>query len=81
MSRAELGARELLLDELAARMIAQERGIAVIGFAGVLIRASQQSLLSAEDVRAILLLCQPQGTHYSNAFIAAVYRRLKEGVP
>lgn len=79
MSRPSLFAQELLLDELAARVIAQSRGIPVIGFAGVLIRASQSSLLSAEEVRETLTLCQKRGTHYSASFVAEVYRRLKEG--
>lgn len=80
MNRPELGAREMLLDELAARAIAQERGIPVVGFAGVLIRASRQDLLSPEAVRDALEVCQRQGTHYSDHFIAETYRRLKEGV-
>ena len=70
---------EILLDELAARAIAQERGAPVVGFAGVLIRASWQGLLSAESVRDALVMCQRQGTHYSDRFITEVYRRLKEG--
>lgn len=80
MSRSASPAREILLDELAARAIAQERGAPVVGFAGVLIRASWQGLLSAESVRDALVMCQRQGTHYSDQFIAEVYRRLKEGV-
>ncbi len=80
MERKELQAQEILLDELAARSIATKRGIPVVGFAGVLIRVCRQGLLSAKDVRDILTLCQQQGTHYSNRFIAQVYRRLKEEV-
>lgn len=79
IERPELEAQELLLDERAAREIAQAREIPVVGFAGVLIRSSQRELLSAEAVRDALTLCQQQGTHYSNQFIAEVYRRLKEG--
>ncbi|MBI3760676.1 MAG: hypothetical protein HY260_02275, partial [Chloroflexi bacterium] len=75
MSRLEADAQEILLDELAARSIAQEHGIAVIGFAGVLIRASRQDLLSAEAVRDALMTCQQQGTHYSDQFIGEIYRR------
>ncbi len=79
MSRPGLPAQEILLDERAARQVAQAHGLPVIGFAGVLIRACQQGLLSAGNVRDALLLCQSQGTHYSDQFIAEVYARLKEG--
>lgn len=79
MSRPQSTAREILLDERAARAVVQERGLPVIGFAGVLIRASQRGLLSSEEVRDALTLCQQQGTHYSNQFISELYRRLKEG--
>jgi predicted nucleic acid-binding protein len=44
MSRMELKAVELLLDELAAREVARRRGISIVGFPGVLIRACQQGL-------------------------------------
>lgn len=80
MGRNGISALELLLDERAARNEAQARHIAVIGFAGVLIRAYQRQILSAELVRIALRACQRQGTHYSNEFIAEVYHRLKEGV-
>ncbi len=80
MSRPDSPAREILLDERAARAVAQERGLPLVGFAGVLIRASQRGLLSAEAVRDALTLCQQQGMHYSHEFIAEIYRRLKEGV-
>jgi predicted nucleic acid-binding protein len=81
MNRSDLSAREVLLDERAARMVAQERGIPVIGFAGILVRAHWQGLSSAEAVRDALTVCPQQGTHYSKRFIDEVYRRLKEGVP
>ncbi len=78
-SRAEIGALEILLDERAARQIAQARRVPLIGFAGILIRACQRELISPETVRAILMRCQEQGTHYSNAFIIEVYQRLMKG--
>lgn len=80
MSRPELGAQEILLDELAARQVAQTRGVHVVGFAGILIRACWQRLLLAEDVRDALKQCQQQGTHYSDRFIAEIYQQLQGGV-
>ena len=77
MERSELRAVELLLDELAAREIAQQRKIPVVGFPGILIRACQQGLISAEDVRDALLECQRQGTHYATTFIEEIYTRLR----
>jgi len=58
MNRPSLSVQEILLDELAARDIAKQRRIPVIGFAGVLIRACQRGLLSAEAIRDSLTLCQ-----------------------
>lgn len=80
MERSQLQAQEILLDELAARAIAKERGIPVTGFAGVLIRANRRGLIGVDAVRDALVSCQQQGTHYSNRFIAEVIKRLKEGV-
>lgn len=77
--RLELAAQEILLDERAARAIAQERGISIVGFAGILVRACRQGLLTEDAVRDALVECQQQGTHFSDRFIAEVYRRLKEG--
>lgn len=80
MSRSEIGALEILLDERAARQIAQARHVPIIGFAGVLIRACQRELISPDAVRATLMRCQEQGTHYSNTFITEVYQRLLKGI-
>lgn len=77
MDRAELQAMELLLDELAAREVAQRRGIDVVGFPGILIRACQRGLIEPEDVRDALFECQRQGTHYATAFIEEIYARLR----
>lgn len=77
MSRAELKAVELLLDELAAREVAKRRGIPIVGFPGVLIRACQQGLLTPEDVREALQECQRQGTHYATQFIEGICERLR----
>lgn len=79
MERGDLGAMELLVDELAAREVAQRRGVDTVGFPGLLIRTCQQGLMTPEQVRDALADCQRQGTHYSNRFIAEVYQRLKEG--
>lgn len=79
MGREELEAMELLLDEAAAREAADQRGIPIIGFPGVLIRACGQGLISPEAVREALLDCRKQGTHYSLEFIERIYERVKEG--
>ena len=78
MSRAEFRESEIILDELAAREVAKEHQIPVIGFAGLLIRACQDGYLSPEQVRETLYRCQSLGTHYATAFIKGIYRRLKE---
>jgi predicted nucleic acid-binding protein len=77
MLRSNLGAVELLLDELAAREVARLRKISIIGFPGVLIRACQHGMMEPEEVRSLLETCQRQGTHYSPRFIDEVYEKLK----
>jgi predicted nucleic acid-binding protein len=78
MSRKELAAIELLLDETAAREAADQCGVPMVGFPGVLIRACRQGLISPEAVHEALLNCRRQGTHYGAALIESVYGRLKE---
>jgi len=78
MSRKELAAIELLLDETAAREVADQRGVPMVGFPGVLIRACRQGVISPEAVHEALLDCRRQGTHYGAAFIERIYVRLRE---
>jgi len=77
MLRSDLGAIELLIDELAARYAAQRRGVPIIGFPGILIRACQQGIIDPEDVLSALEECRRQGTHYSPKLIKKVYTKLK----
>ena len=78
MQRLLPSANYILLDELAAREIAERHGLPVTGFAGILIMACRDKLISPEQVRRLLLICQAQGSHYSNRFIEGVYQRLME---
>ena len=75
--RAEYRDDLLLLDERAARAIAQERGLKLSGFPGVLLLAVQAELMSADDLRTRLETCRAQGTHYSIQFIERVYAMAK----
>jgi predicted nucleic acid-binding protein len=77
MLRCDLGAIELLIDELAARDAAQRRGVPIIGFPGILIRACEQGMMEPEDVLRALEECKKQGTHYSPKLINEVYGKLK----
>jgi predicted nucleic acid-binding protein len=77
MQRSNLGAVELLIDELAAREVALRQGVPIIGFPGILIRACQQGMMVPEDVKSSLEECRKQGTHYSSRLIDEVYNRLK----
>ena len=67
----------LLLDELAARAVAEEIGLTLSGFAGVLLVAVQEGVLTADELKERLATCQRQGTHYSAAFIEKVYLAAK----
>ena len=62
----------ILLDELAARAVAEEEGLRITGFPGVVGRAGLDGLLTKNDIRHVLALCQQQGTHYSNQLIEHV---------
>ncbi len=68
-TRPELQCRIVLLDEKAARAVAEEIGLRVTGFPGILARAGQDGLLAKSDIRRMLKTCQQQGTHYSNILI------------
>jgi predicted nucleic acid-binding protein len=70
----------LLLDELAARAVAEEMGLTLSGFAGVLLVAVQEGLLAANGLKERLEARRRQGTHYSEAFIEQVYLAAKGGV-
>ena len=72
MQRRELNCQWILLDEKAAREIAEEMGLNIIGFPGVLGRAGLDGLLSKDEIRSLLTFCQQQGTRYSNALIEHV---------
>ncbi len=76
--RPEFAGSLLLLDELAARKVASEMSLEVVGFAGILLLAVREGLADAIGLRERLLRCQQQGTHYSTAFIERVYQRAKE---
>ena len=76
--RAEYRADLLLLDELAARVIAKERGLKLSGFPGVLLLAVRAELMSADELRTRLEMCRAQGTHYGVRFIEQVYAMAKQ---
>ena len=67
----------LLEDELAARMVAEQMGLTISGFAGVLLVAVQEGLLTASELKERLEVCRQQGTHYSEAFVEQVYLAAK----
>jgi predicted nucleic acid-binding protein len=76
-ARPEFANDVLLLDELAARAVAKELGLTLSGFAGVLLVAVREGLLTAGELKKRLETCQRQGTHYSEAFIEQVYLAAK----
>ena len=78
-TRPEFANDVLLLDELAARAVAEAMELALSGFAGVLLVAVQEELLTAEELRERLRVCRRQGTHYGETFIEQVYLAAKGG--
>jgi len=63
----------LLLDERAARAVAQQQGVRLSGFPGTLLLAVQAGLIAPSDLKQRLEQCRQQGTHYSVRFIQQVY--------
>lgn len=71
-ARPELECALILLDELVARVVAEQEGLRITGFPGVVGRAGLDGLLNKKDIRRLLGLCRQQGTHYSDLLIEHV---------
>ena len=69
----------LLLDELAARAVAQELRLQITGFPGVLLLAVQDGMITPSDLADRLEECRAQGTHYSVELIQRVYEIARSG--
>jgi len=67
--RVELRCDRILLDEKAARAVAEAMGLQISGFLGILARAGLDGLLTKDEIRSMLQTCQRQGTHYSNKLV------------
>ena len=74
LQNPELMIDQILLDEKAARSVAKALGLSLTGFPGIVGRAGQDGLLTAEEIRQVLGNCQRQGTRYSDALIDTVAR-------
>jgi len=74
-SREELDCDAILVEELAAREVAQALGLPVAGFVAVLVKARLDGVLTIEEVRKALKTCQRKGTRYSNTFIEEICQR------
>lgn len=70
--RTSLVIEQILLDEKAARNAAQELGLHLTGFPGVLGRAGLDGLITRDEILQLLKTCQQQGTHYSDTLIETV---------
>lgn len=77
-SRSEYRGDLLLLDEMAARAVAQEAGLKISGFPGTLLLATQLGFLSAEELKLRLESCRRQGTRYRTSLIQSVYEIAKK---
>jgi len=67
----------LLLDELAARAVAEQYDVNLSGFPGMLLLAVQDKLISAEELKSRLETCREKGTHYGLSLIQKVYEMAK----
>ena len=73
--RCDLNCEAILLEEKAARDVAQHIGLEVTGFVGVLIQACRDGLLEPDDIRTLLHECRSRGTRYTDALIEDAVRR------
>ena len=72
----QLGARFLLIDELAGRKIARRRGVSVIGVAGMLLSAKARGAVVA--VRPIIEEMSSAGYRLSSRLVSGVLERAGE---
>jgi len=79
MGREELDSDVILLDERAAREVAEELGLPIAGFVAVLVKACLEKVITAEEMRFLLKSCQAAGTRYSDALIEQVYQQYGGG--
>ena len=70
--RLELQCKKILLDEKAARSVAEALGLEISGFLGILANAGFDGLLTKDEIRQLLQGCQRQGTHYASSLIEHV---------
>ena len=68
----------VLMDERLGREVAQRRGLAVVGSAGVLLQAKRKGLLPA--VAPVLARMKTEGYFLSDALVREVLRRVGEAV-
>jgi predicted nucleic acid-binding protein len=73
--RKELMIDTILLDEKAARDVAKELGLQIIGFPGILGKAGLDGQLTKSEIRQLLKTCQSQGTHYSDSLIELIAQK------
>jgi predicted nucleic acid-binding protein len=76
--REELEVSRVLLEENAARQIAQQLGLLLTGFIGVLLLACDEQLLTPGEMRILLETCRQCGTHYSDKLIDQVCQQCEE---
>jgi len=62
----------MLIDEKAARKVAQKLKLEFTGFPGITGRAGMDGLISQDMIRQMLRLCQKKGTHYSDELIETI---------
>ena len=76
--RETLQVSRILLEERAARQVAQQLGLPLTGFVGVLLLACDEGLLAPAEMRTLLETCRQQGTRYSDELIDGVCQQCKE---
>ena len=69
----------LIIDERKGRDIAQQMGLRITGFAGLLILSRRRGLMAADEADQLLSAATENGLYLSDALLAQVNEQLTQG--
>ena len=76
MKREDWEVDVLLVDELAARKVAEKMGLSIMGFPGILVKSYQDGILALDEIKGLIEICKQQGTWYSQKLIEDILKKL-----
>ena len=67
---------QIILDEKAARDTALKQGLPMTGFPGILGRAGMDGIVTGDDIRRLLKICQPHRALKVEKTVIAGFRQI-----